>query len=135
MSSSPEYTVVSSGDATDYMADYEGFGEMRSFTRELGAEQIAFTWRRMPAGTGGRGSYGHRHKTQEEIYFVVSGTITFKVGDDVFEAGPKTAVRIAPQALRSIHNDTGEEAEVVLCSVRVDDPRADAEMEDGFWED
>ena len=30
-------------------------------------------WRLMPPGTGGRGSYGHRHPGQEEVYFVVSG--------------------------------------------------------------
>ena len=87
----------------------------------------------MPPGTGGRGSYGHKHKTQEEVMFVVSGTVTFKIGDDVFEAGPKTAVRIAPQAVRSIHNDTDSEAEVILCSVRVDDVREDVEMEEDFW--
>ena len=49
-------------------------------------EQVSFSWRRMPPGTGGRGSYGHRHPGQEEVYFVISGPVTFKVGDDVFEA-------------------------------------------------
>jgi mannose-6-phosphate isomerase-like protein (cupin superfamily) len=117
------------------MAAYEGFGEMRSYTGALACEQVAFTWRRMPPGTGGRGSYGHRHRTQEEIYFVSAGTVTFKVGDDVFEAGPQTAVRIAPAALRSVHNDTDEDAEVILCSVRVDDPEGEVETEDGFWPD
>lgn len=128
-----EYTITEREDAVDYMADYEGYGEMRSYTASLGAEQVAFTWRQMPAGTGGRGSYGHRHRNQEEIYFVTSGTITFKIGDDVFEAGPGTAVRIAPSALRSIHNDTGDVAEVVLCSVRSEDLKAETETEDGFW--
>lgn len=128
-----DYSISARVDATDYMADYEGFGEMRSYTGPLGAEQVAFTWRQMPPGTGGRGSYGHRHRTQEEIYFVVSGTVTFKVGDDVFEGGPGTAVRIAPNALRSIHNDTDETAEVVLCSVRVDDLESEVETEEGFW--
>ena len=83
-----DYTISRRGDATDYMASYEGFGEMLSYTDSLGAEQVALTWRRMPPGTGGRGSYGHRHLTQEEIYLVTAGTITFKIGDDVFEAGP-----------------------------------------------
>ena len=128
-----DYSITNREEAVDLMAEYEGFGEMRMYTEPLDAEQVAFTWRRMPPKTGGRESYGHRHLTQEEIYFVSSGTVTFKVGDDVFEAGPGTAVRIAPDALRSIHNDTGEEAEVVLCSIRVDDVRADVETEDGFW--
>jgi quercetin dioxygenase-like cupin family protein len=64
---------------------------------------------------------------------VTRGTVTFKVGGDEFEAGPETAVRIAPAAVRSIHNDTDEVAEVVLCSVRVDDLEAEVEKVDGFW--
>jgi len=130
-----DYSVTTRDQATDFMAAYEGFGEMRSYTAAPGAEQVAFTWRQMPPGTGGRDSYGHRHRTQEEVYFVVTGTITFKIGDDVFEAGPETAVRIAPGALRSIHNDTDEVAEVILCSVRVEDLEGEVETEDGFWPD
>jgi quercetin dioxygenase-like cupin family protein len=129
------YTISTSADASDYMAGYEGFGEMLSHTGSLDAEQVALTWRRMPPGTGGRGSYGHRHMTQEEIYLVTAGTVTFKIEDDVFEAGPGTAVRIAPDALRSIHNDGDGDAEVVLCSVRLEDMENEVETEEGFWPD
>src|SRR5690242_2549505 len=66
-----DYTIAERDDAFDFMAEYPGYGEMRSYTDALGAEQVAFTWRRMPAGTGGRGGYGHRHKSQEQIYFVI----------------------------------------------------------------
>ncbi len=128
-----DYTPVEREGAFDFMAEHSGFGEMRSYTEALGTEQMAFTWRQMPAGTGGRGSYGHKHKTQEEVYFIVSGTVTFKVGDDVFEAGPQTAVRVAPREVRSVHNDTEAEVELVICSPRVDDVRAEAVMEEGFW--
>ena len=44
-------------------------------TGDLEAEQVAFSYRRMPQHTGGKGSYGHRHKEQEEIYFVASGKL------------------------------------------------------------
>jgi len=128
-----DYSIATREDAVDFMADYPGFGEMRAYTGALGAEQVAFTWRVMPPGTGGRGSYGHRHHTQEEIMFVVAGTVTFKIGDDVFEAGPKTSVRIAPHAIRSVHNDTDEDAELILCSVTVDDLGSDVEKVDEFW--
>ncbi len=128
-----DYSIAAREDAQDYMAEYPGFGELRSFGGAVDAEQIAFSWRLMPPGTGGRGSYGHKHATQEEIVFVVSGTVTFKIGDDVFEAGPKTAVRIAPHAVRSIHNDGADEAEVILCSIRIDDVREDVELEEDFW--
>jgi mannose-6-phosphate isomerase-like protein (cupin superfamily) len=125
------YTAISLGDAPDVLGDYPG--EMRFLTGPLEAEQTALTWRRMPPGTGGRGSYGHRHRTQEELYLVVEGTLTFKVGDDVFEAGPGTAVRVAPEALRSVHNDSDADAVLVITSVIAADYDGEIETEDGFW--
>jgi mannose-6-phosphate isomerase-like protein (cupin superfamily) len=130
-----EHRIAKHDEATDYMADYEGFGEMRSFTDALGAEQVAFTWRSMPPGTGGKGSYGHRHRTQEEIYFVVKGNLAFKIGDEVLEVGPRTAVRIPPDVYRSVHNDGPEEAELVICSVKGSDPREETETTPDFWPD
>ena len=72
-------------------------GEMRFLTGPLATEQVALTYRRMPAGSGGKGSYGHRHKTQEEVYLVLSGQLEFKLDDEVVEVGPLTAVRVAPR--------------------------------------
>jgi mannose-6-phosphate isomerase-like protein (cupin superfamily) len=125
------YTVANRDDAVDFMAAYPEYGEQRWYTSAVAAEGVSFSWRRMLPGTGGRGSYGHRHPGQEEVYFVISGTVTFKLGDDVFEAGPQTAVRVGGDVFRSVHNDTGEEAELLIVSPRLDDPPT--EMQDGFW--
>ena len=125
------YSISNREDALDFMAEYPGFGEMRWYSDALGTEQVSFSWRLMPPGTGGRGSYGHRHPGQEEIYLVVSGTVTFKVGDDVFEAGPKTAVRMSGEEFYSVHNDSGEDAELVLISTRLPEPPT--EKQDDFW--
>jgi mannose-6-phosphate isomerase-like protein (cupin superfamily) len=127
------YTIVNRDEAPDFMSQYPGYGEMRLYTERLGAEQVAFSWRSMPAGTGGRGSYGHRHGTQEEVYFVISGTLQFKLGDEVVEVGPGSAVRVAPDTFRSVHNDGPGEATLVICSPRVDDPQAETETVDEFW--
>ena len=108
-------------------------GEMRLFTGPLGCEQVAFTYRRMPQHTGGKGSYGHRHATQEEIYFVISGRLQFKLDDAVVELGSGTAVRVAPQVVRSVWNDEAADAELVICSVRLDDPSGDVETVPDFW--
>jgi uncharacterized cupin superfamily protein len=113
------------------MAEYPDFGEMRWYSDALGTEQVSFSWRRMLAGTGGRGSYGHRHPGQEEIYFVISGKVTFKVGDDVFDAGPHAAVRMTGDVFYSVHNDSDEDAELLLLSTR--DPDASTERQDDFW--
>jgi mannose-6-phosphate isomerase-like protein (cupin superfamily) len=125
------YSVAAREQALDFMAGYPGYGEQRWYTEALGSQQVSFSWRRMPPGTGGRGSYGHRHPGQEEIYFVISGEVTFKIGDDVFEAGPQTAVRIGGDAFRSVHNDTDSEAELLIFSPRLAEPPT--EKQDDFW--
>ena len=130
-SSADGYSVATREEALDFMADYPGYGEQRWYTETLGAEQVSFSWRRMPPGTGGRGSYGHRHPGQEEVYFVVSGEVTFKVDDDVFTAAPQTAVRIGGEAFRAVHNDTDAESELLIFSPRLDDPPV--EMQEDFW--
>ena len=127
------YTVVKRDDAYDFMAQYPGYGELRMFTEPLGDEQVAFTWRSMPQKTGGKGSYGHRHRTQEEIYFVISGTVQFKLDDDVIDVGPGTAVRVGPEVVRSVWNDGPGDAELVICSPKVADPAADAVQVEDFW--
>jgi mannose-6-phosphate isomerase-like protein (cupin superfamily) len=125
------YSIAGREQVLDFMAGYPGYGEQRWYSDALGTEQVSFSWRRMPPGTGGRGSYGHRHPGQEEVYFVVSGIVTFKVGDDVFEAGPQTAVRMTGEAFYSVHNDTDAEAELVIFSTRLPDPQLD--KQEGFW--
>lgn len=126
------YTVISLEDAPDVLGDYPG--EMRFLTGPLEAEQVALTYRRMPPDTGGRGSYGHRHKTQEELYLVLDGTLTFKLDDELVEAGPGTALRVAPGTARSVHNDTDSDATLVITSVKVPGGTAqDAEKVPDFW--
>src|ERR671916_1094431 len=124
------YTIAGREDALDFMAAYPGYGEQRWYSDALGTEQVSFSWRRMPPGTGGRGSYGHHHPGQEEVYFVIAGTVTFKVGDDVFEAGPQTAVRMTGEEAYSLHNDTDVEAELLIFSTRLAEARF--EKVDGF---
>ena len=128
-----DYSIVRLEDVDDVLGDYPG--ELRLLTADLEAEQIAFTYRRMPQFTGGKGSYGHRHKTQEEVYFVASGTLQFKLGDDIVELGAGSAVRVPPETWRSVWNDEAEDAELIIVSTRIDDPRGDAEYLEGFWPD
>src|SRR5918996_372522 len=100
-----DYAIRHLDDIPDVLGDYPG--EMRmTAASDIGNEQVSFTWRSMPEKTGGKGSYGHRHKTQEEVYFVISGTgVQFKLDDDVIDVEPGTAVRIGPDVVRSVWND------------------------------
>ena len=127
-----EYQIVHLEDVDDWLGDYPG--EMRGITYAIGAEQVAITYRRMPQHTGSKGSYGHRHRTQEEIYFVISGRLQFKLGDDVVELGKHEAIRVPPQTWRGVWNDAQEDAELIIVSARIDDPSADGERSDeDFW--
>jgi mannose-6-phosphate isomerase-like protein (cupin superfamily) len=127
-----DYTIKRLEEVDDVLGDYPG--EMRMMTGDLDAEQVAFTFRRMPQHTGGKGSYGHRHKTQEEIYYVVSGKLQFKLGDEVLELDKGTAVRVAPETWRSVWNDEPEDAELIIVSKRIEGgSREDAEYLENFW--
>lgn len=126
-----EYTLVNLEDVDDWLGDYPG--EMRGITYPVGAEQVALTYRRMPQHTGSKGSYGHRHREQEELYFVVSGTLQFKLGDEIVEVRKHQAVRVPADTVRGVWNDEPEDAELIIVSKRVDDPMGDVETVDGFW--
>jgi mannose-6-phosphate isomerase-like protein (cupin superfamily) len=127
-----DYAIRRLHDIPDVLGDYPG--EMRmTAASDLGSEQVSFTWRRMPAQTGGKGTYGHRHKTQEEIYFVAQGTLQFKLEDEIFDVTAGNVVRIAPHVARSVWNEGPEDAVLIICSAKTADPRADVEFVEDFW--
>src|ERR671917_1749203 len=126
------YSIRRLEEIPDVLGDYPG--EMRmTAASDLGNEQVSFSWRRMPARTGGKGSYGHRHKTQEELYFVASGTLQFKLEDEVIDVPEGTVVRVAPEVARSVWNAGPGDAVLIVVSTKSDDPRADTEQVEDFW--
>jgi mannose-6-phosphate isomerase-like protein (cupin superfamily) len=126
------YAIRSLEDIPDVLGDYPG--EMRmTAVSDLDTEQVGFTWRRMPALTGGKGSYGHRHRTQEEIYFVASGTLQFKLEDEVIDVSEGHIVRVAPEVARSVWNAGPADAVLIVVSTKSEDPRADTEEVADFW--
>jgi len=127
-----DYTICAAADVPDVFGGRYP-GAMRFLTEALDARQVALTHRLVPARSGGKGGYGHRHGTQEEIYYVISGTLQFKLEDEVVDVPAGSAVRVAPAVTRSIWNDGPGDAELVICSVRLDDPQTDGELVEGFW--
>jgi mannose-6-phosphate isomerase-like protein (cupin superfamily) len=125
------YTLKPLEEIPDVLGDYPG--EMRMGSFGLDCEQVAFTWRRMPPQTGGKGSYGHRHKTQEEVYFVASGTLVFKLEDEVMDVPAGTIVRVAPEVARSVWNEGPDDAVLIMVSKKIDDPAGDTVQVEDFW--
>jgi len=131
-----DYTIIRRAEAPDFTGDAPG--AFLGYTRALGLEQVAFNVRVLEPGTahvppGSDEDWGHSHRTQEEVYFVVYGELMMKLDDDVHTLGPLDAVRIAPETVRAVRNDGGEEAAFVLCSIKIEDAMADAQPKVGVW--
>ena len=97
-----DYVIKRLEEAPDVLGDYPG--EMRMMTYELDAEKVAFTWRRMPPQTGGKGSYGHRHKEAEEIYFVLEGHGEMELEGERAHVESGQAIPIPPGAWHQMRN-------------------------------
>jgi len=83
----------------------------------------------------GAKAHGHRHKRQEEIYILVHGSATMKVGDDVIELTPWTAVRVPPHVMRGIKSGP-DGAEVIAVGAPNTGPGDGREPDpDWTWED
>jgi mannose-6-phosphate isomerase-like protein (cupin superfamily) len=127
-----DYVLVHLDDVGDTLGDYPG--EMKPLKNPLGTTQVALTYRRMPAHTGAKGSYGHRHTAQEEVIFVTRGAVQVKVNDEVVTVPAGAAIRIAPGATQGTWNEGPEDAEIVIISNRME-PEDAVEKVQGFWPD
>jgi mannose-6-phosphate isomerase-like protein (cupin superfamily) len=130
------YTVMRAAEAPDYTGDAPG--AFIGYGRPMGAEQVAFNVRVLEPGTthmppGGDPTGGHGHVTIEEIYFVLEGEITVKLGDDVFTLGPRDAVLIPSGTIRGVRNLGDVPAAFAMVSVRVEDAMAESNFVEGFW--
>ena len=103
--------------------------EARPARDELGAENIGLTSYRVKPGR--RVGFGHRHKTVEEIYLVVSGSGRFKVDEEIVEVGPGEVVYCPPEAMREWEAG-GDGLEIVAFGGHVE---GDGSMEPGWWTD
>ena len=131
------YTILRASEAPDFTggkvpSPFLGYG------RPMGAEQIAFNVRVLEPGTsnvppGYDETLGHSHTEIEEIYFVLEGEITVKLGDDVFTLGPRDAVLIPSGTIRGVRNLGDVPAAFAMVSVRVEDAMAESNFVEGFW--
>jgi mannose-6-phosphate isomerase-like protein (cupin superfamily) len=128
-----DYTVVKVSDVPDQGPNFgfEGKMEARFLREDLGLENSGVSYLRLAPDF--RIPFGHKHKVQEEVYVLVSGSARMKVGDDVVELEPWTAIRLPKDTTRAI--EAGPEgAEFVLVGAPKTGP-GDALMEQGWWGD
>jgi len=131
-----DYTVLRAADAPDYTGEHPG--AFLGYARPMASEQLAVNVRVLEPGMahmppGGDPTRGHSHRTIEEIYFVLDGELTIKLGDDVLKLGPRDAVLIPAGTPRSTRNDSDSEAAFLMISTKVDDIRAETVGHEEFW--
>jgi uncharacterized cupin superfamily protein len=77
-----------------------------NLAEQLGTQKLgARLWRLPPFSA----NTWHRHKEQEELYFVLEGTGRIRVGGETLTIPRYGAVLVGPSPLRQVFNDTAEE--------------------------
>ena len=124
------YTIVNLKEVEDQAPNFGLSPDLEArFARvALDAELIGLTYERLSPNL--RVPWGHKHKTQEEVYIVLSGSIRMKLGDEVKELGPWDAIRISKDTMRGV--EAGPEGAEVLAIGAPGGP-GDAEVEQGWW--
>lgn len=130
-----DYSIVPVSEVPDIAADVgmdpDNF-EIRMMREKLALENFGVTFERFAAGY--RPTRGHRHGVQEEVYFLVSGRARAKLGDEVIDLEPWTAVRVPPNTARAFRAVGDEDAIFVTIAAPQAD-LGDVEFIQDFWAD
>ena len=108
--------------------------EFRLASEALELEQSGLSYQRVPPGS--RFPYGHRHKTQEEVYVVVRGSGRMKLDDEIVGLREWDTVRVPPGTWRGYEAGSEGLEIIVFGSPKLGDARReDVEGERGWWAD
>ena len=100
------------------------------FAREaLGSPELGLS--RFSYEPGARMPWGHRHREQEEVYVVVSGSGRARLDDEVIELSPWDVLRVAPAVIRSF--EAGPDGLDVICVGGRKPEGGDTERFEAFW--
>ena len=102
--------------------------EVRFGRVPLDAELVGVTYQRIAPNF--RIPFGHKHKTQEEVYLVLSGSLNVKVEDEVKTLGPWDAIRVSKDTMRGF--EAGPEG-AELIAIGCPGGPGDAEVEQDWW--
>ena len=105
--------------------------EFRMARVPLELEQFGISYLRIAPNF--RLPFGHKHKQQEEVYVVLSGSARMKVEDGVVELEQWDAVRLSKDTMRSF--EAGPEGVDMIAVGAPNTGPGDADMEPGWWSD
>lgn len=94
------------GDVTvkhiDELESYEGKGRFLFARRGLEITSFGVNVQRWPAGYADYPDHDHTKDGQEEVYFVVDGSVTLDTSEGPFELVPGTFARVGPGVRRKL---------------------------------
>ncbi len=127
------YTVVNLKEVEDLAP---GFGlapnlESRFAKGALELQSFGLSYFRLAPGF--RQPFGHRHREQEEVYVVVSGSVRMKVDDEIVELSAWDAIRVPADAVRCPEGGPNG-AELIAVGAPLTEP-TDAELLRDWWTD
>ena len=124
------YTIVNLKEVEDQAPNFGLSPDLEArFARvALDAELIGLTYQKLSPNF--HIPFGHKHKTQEEVYVVLSGSLRIKLDDEVKELGPWDAVRISKETMRGL--EAGPEG-VEIIAIGAPGGPGDAETEPDWW--
>ena len=125
------YTIVNLKEVEDQA---ENFGlapdfEARFARVALDAELIGLTYQRLAPNI--TVPWGHTHKTQEEVFLVLKGSVEVKVDGEIKELGPWDAIRVHKDTPRGFRS--GPDGVVMLAIGALDGPGDAVNIED-YWD-
>jgi mannose-6-phosphate isomerase-like protein (cupin superfamily) len=102
--------------------------EARFARTPIGGETLGLSLFRLAPGF--RIPFGHKHKSQEEVYVVVAGSGRIKVGDDVVDVAQWDAVRFDKDTMRNV--EAGPDG-IEYVAFGAGDDASEVEMAQGWW--
>ena len=125
------YTIVNLKEVEDQAPNFGLSPDLEArFARvALDAELIGLTYQRLAPNF--QVPWGHTHKTQEEVFVVISGSMRVKVEDEIKELGPWDSIRVSKETPRGF--EAGPEG-VEFIAIGAPGGPGDVENIEGFWE-
>ena len=125
-----EYTIVNLKEVEDQAPKWELSPDLEArFARvALEAELIGLTYQRLAPNY--QVPWGHTHKTQEEVFVVLSGSMRVKIGDEIKELGQWDAIRLHKDTPRGF--EAGPEG-VEMLAIGAPGGPGDAVNIESFW--
>jgi mannose-6-phosphate isomerase-like protein (cupin superfamily) len=106
--------------------------EARFATVPLGLRNSGISYQRFAPNF--RMPFGHKHKSQEELYIVLSGSARVNIDGEVVELGALDAIRVDSEQMRGFEGGP-EGAEILAFGAPKagDSPGEDAEVTPNWW--